>query len=298
MSHSKNHYTPPDSNEVFQRIDSKKAELQSESKFRTLVEKTKALIVVFQEQQICYVNPIAKVITGYSPAELKASSYFDQQFNLKSVREKCESNKIVHSNYQRIKIVTKDGKECLLDCYFEPINFDGKPATIVTAIDISKYINSENKILMALEKEREISQNLEKREILKQLYAAKFQNSQSDSETKSDSILPSNPQLKEVFDYIEAHYHESISLNDVALAVGYSPAYLTDLVKCQTGKTINRWIIKRRLAAAEQLLQKSNQSMEQIAEAVGYLNPGHFFRQFRQHYGTTPKVWRKANFSF
>ncbi|WP_371718063.1 response regulator [Anabaena sp. UHCC 0204] len=41
------------------------------------------------------------------------------------------------------------------------------------------------------------------------------------------SIFPSFPNLKKVFDYIEAHYQEGITSSDVAEAVGYSPAYLT-----------------------------------------------------------------------
>ena len=141
-----------------------------------------------------------------------------------------------------------------------------------------------------------IATQLEKREILKQLYSEQFQ-TPSITEAKSNSILPStpNPQLQEIFNYIEAHYHESISLIDVATSVGYSSAYLTDFVKRQTGTTINRWIIKRRLSAAEALLTESDRSIEQIAEAVGYLNPGHFFRQFRKYIGTTPKVWRKEH---
>lgn len=141
-----------------------------------------------------------------------------------------------------------------------------------------------------------IATQLEKRKNLQQLYAAQFKDSAA-SELESDSVFPStpNPQLQEIFDYIEAHYHESISLIDVATAVGYSSAYLTSFVKRETGTTINRWIIKRRLAAAEALLQQSDRSVEQIAEEIGYLNPGHFFRQFRKYVGTTPKVWRKEH---
>lgn len=110
----------------------------------------------------------------------------------------------------------------------------------------------------------------------------------------TQSIFPTNTKLKAVFNFIEAHYHESIGLKDVAEAVGYSSAYLTDLVKRQTGKTVNRWIITRRMAAAEILLLKSEKSIEQIAETIGYLSPGHFFRQFRQYYKTTPAVWRNS----
>lgn len=60
----------------------------------------------------------------------------------------------------------------------------------------------------------------------------------------------------------------------------------------QTGQTVQRWIILRRIAAVRSLLLQTDQSVEQIAVAVGYQNAVHFFRQFRQLHGTTPQAWR------
>ena len=109
------------------------------------------------------------------------------------------------------------------------------------------------------------------------------------------SIFPCIPQLKEVFDFIEAHYQEGITLCDVALAVGYSPAYLTNRVAKQTGETVNCWIVKRRMAGARFLLQNDNQTVEKIAKALGYQDVSHFSRQFRQHHGLPPQAWRKEH---
>ncbi len=52
---------------------------------------------------------------------------------------------------------------------------------------------------------------------------------------------------------------------------------------------VNRWIVLRRMAEARALLRETNQSVDQIAQTLGYLNAVHFFRQFRQHHETTPK---------
>ncbi|MEH2066497.1 MAG: response regulator transcription factor [Nostoc sp.] len=109
------------------------------------------------------------------------------------------------------------------------------------------------------------------------------------------SIFPSIPQLKEVFDFIEAHYHQGITLCDVAVAVGYSPAYLTNRVARQTGETVNCWIVKRRMAGARFLLQNNDQTVEKIAKALGYQDVSHFSRQFRQHHGLPPQAWRKEH---
>jgi AraC-like DNA-binding protein len=117
------------------------------------------------------------------------------------------------------------------------------------------------------------------------------ESSEEIASSSSEELLPS--QLSQVFQFIEANYHESIGLKEVARAVGYSPAYLTDLVGRWTGKTVYRWIIERRMDQACWLLSKTSQSVTEIATAVGYGNLGCFFREFRQKYGMTPKNWRR-----
>ncbi|NEU84455.1 response regulator [Nostoc sp. UIC 10630] len=142
---------------------------------------------------------------------------------------------------------------------------------------------------------RAITVRLEKQAFLRYWYATNsHQAAQSPpSSFNSESIFPSVPQLKAVFDFIEANYRQGITLSDVALAVGYSPAYLTNRVAKQTGETVNAWIVKRRMAAARPLLRDTNQTIDQIAIALGYQNTCHFSRQFRQHHGLSPKTWRK-----
>jgi YesN/AraC family two-component response regulator len=147
---------------------------------------------------------------------------------------------------------------------------------------------------------RAIAARLEKQAAIRQCYGSGLQpvtesrSAKTEKLLNSQSLLPSDPQLSEVFQFIEAHYHQAIGLNEVAQAVGYSPAYLTDLVRRQTGQPLHQWIIQRRMTAACSLLLETNQSIEQIAEAVGYRYTGCFFRQFRISFGTTPQVWRNA----
>lgn len=106
--------------------------------------------------------------------------------------------------------------------------------------------------------------------------------------------ISSHKQVKAVFCFIAEHYHQSISLSDVAKEIGYSPAYLTDLVRRETGQTVNQWIIEKRLTQARHLLLETNYTVSQIAETVGYQHINYFFRQFRKHYGTTPRIWRES----
>ncbi|HAZ48490.1 MAG TPA: DNA-binding response regulator [Cyanobacteria bacterium UBA11369] len=143
-----------------------------------------------------------------------------------------------------------------------------------------------------------IATQLERQRLLTQWYAKQSQSVREPTVTSSSNpepILPSDPHLCEVFRFIEANYHRPIALGDVAQAVGYSPAYLTNLIRRQTGQTVQRWIIQRRMAAARYLLLETDQVVGQIAAKVGYQHQVHFFRQFRQVHGTTPQAWRSAH---
>ncbi|MGF1514622.1 MAG: response regulator [Elainellaceae cyanobacterium] len=112
---------------------------------------------------------------------------------------------------------------------------------------------------------------------------------------RPSSIFPDCPKLATVFHFIESRYRQPINLSDVAQEAGYSPAYLTSLVQEQTGRSVKRWIIERRMAQARSLLSGSAQSVRQIAESSGYSDAGYFTRQFRKFHGVSPQAWRQGS---
>ena len=103
------------------------------------------------------------------------------------------------------------------------------------------------------------------------------------------------PALAGVFQFIEEHYAEPISLKDVARAVNLSPGYLTTFVRRRTGRTVLEWIHERRMAEARRLLVETDESVERIGARVGYDDPTYFARRFRSAHKTTPASWRNAN---
>ncbi|MGB3536365.1 MAG: AraC family transcriptional regulator [Microcoleaceae cyanobacterium] len=121
-----------------------------------------------------------------------------------------------------------------------------------------------------------------------------FASTNSQASNTPRSIFPSIPRLGDIFEFIELNYHQSIKLKEVAQAVGYSSAYLTDLVRRLTGKTVNNWIIERRITEARRLLLETEYSVEQIAFKIGYQNLNHFYAQFRKYHKNTPRSWRKG----
>ncbi|MEC4813181.1 MAG: DNA-binding response regulator [Scytonema sp. PMC 1069.18] len=144
---------------------------------------------------------------------------------------------------------------------------------------------------------RAISARLERQTTFKNWYTRYKSTSEAlkavTTTTFSESIFPYDPLLSKVFQFIEANYHQPITLENVAAAVGYSSSYLTNLVKRQTGQTVQSWIITRRMIAACLLLIQTDATVNEIATQIGYQCLSHFFHQFRIRYGTTPQAWRK-----
>ena len=101
--------------------------------------------------------------------------------------------------------------------------------------------------------------------------------------------------IGKVFGVIDERYREPIALRDVAAAVQLSPAYLTDLVRRETGKPVLQWITDRRMYAARMLLAETDIPVSAVAERVGFNDPSYFSRQFTRVAGKTPSSWRIAS---
>ena len=109
-----------------------------------------------------------------------------------------------------------------------------------------------------------------------------------------DLRLRNEPLLAQVFEFIERHYQERISLRDVAAAVNISSAHLTTIVRRKTGRPVQEWIAERRMAQARRLLVETDLTVSELGSRVGYTDSVYFVRSFRRAHGTTPLQWRRA----
>ena len=100
------------------------------------------------------------------------------------------------------------------------------------------------------------------------------------------------PLLADVFTVIDCHLGEPLSLRDVARELGMTPGHLTTVVRRRTGRTVQEWIIERRMAEARSLLSDTELSVGEISRRVGMSDPGYFSRLFRRTHGTSPREWR------
>jgi AraC-like DNA-binding protein len=74
-----------------------------------------------------------------------------------------------------------------------------------------------------------------------------------------------------------------------------TPGHLTTIVRRRTGRTVQEWIIERRMAEARNLLSETDIPVAEIARRVGVFDPGYFSRLFTRTHGMSPRKWRGNN---
>lgn len=111
----------------------------------------------------------------------------------------------------------------------------------------------------------------------------------------TDDVYRKNAKIRQVIDYINQNYHQELSIEQLALIMGYSKPHFMSLFKQHAGISCMDFIIRVRLNQAKQLLIHSHLSILEIADKVGFQNISHFNRQFKKHYLATPSQYRKEH---
>jgi PAS domain S-box-containing protein len=114
---------------------------QSEAKFRALTEVSGAGICIFQGEKFVYVNPAFEKMTGYGREELLSMCYWEimdpEMRQLIKERGKArQRGEDVPGRYE-CKILTRRGKVRWIDIAAVRMEYEGKPAVLGTAIDIT-----------------------------------------------------------------------------------------------------------------------------------------------------------------
>ena len=96
-----------------------------------------------------------------------------------------------------------------------------------------------------------------------------------------------------VLAYMENNW-KTLTLEALAATFGYSPAYMSAMIRRETGETFTALIKRRRMEEAERLLCQSGLKIAEIASASGFPSPEHFSRSLREFFGKSPEEYRKS----
>ncbi len=98
--------------------------------------------------------------------------------------------------------------------------------------------------------------------------------------------------IQQVQDYIDGHLGGPIRSDALARMFGVSPRTLARRFRAATDGTVNEYVQQARILLAKKLLETTDQPIEQIRNAAGYLDPASFRRAFRQAAGVSPRQYR------
>ena len=102
-----------------------------------------------------------------------------------------------------------------------------------------------------------------------------------------------NALARRIKDYIDRHFAEEFSLQQMADALHVSPYYLSHVCKEATGYSPLQYVLRRRIGGAQTLLITTDLPVTRIAAQVGYDNPSHFNAQFAKAVGMAPRTFRR-----
>ena len=104
----------------------------------------------------------------------------------------------------------------------------------------------------------------------------------------------STASLAPVLDWMRDNAHLRLSINDLARHAATSPRTFARRFREQTGSTPLQWLIAVRVRRAQELLETTSLSLDEIAAAAGFDGAPALRDRFRHTVGVSPKAYRRA----
>ena len=101
--------------------------------------------------------------------------------------------------------------------------------------------------------------------------------------------------IQEAIHYMEQNFQNDISIEEVAAVCGINRSYLGKIFRNSIGRSPQEFLMNYRMVKATELLKLTTLSIADIGTAVGYGNPLHFSRAFKNIYGVSPREWRNEH---
>lgn len=115
----------------------------------------------------------------------------------------------------------------------------------------------------------------------------------TDAPRESADDSPLSVKLKDILRYLNEHYTENISLNQLADQFYISKYYLSREFKKEFGTTIIQYLLTKKITNAKELLRYSNDSIETIAQHCGIDDASYFNKVFKKIEGCTASEYRR-----
>jgi len=113
-----------------------------------------------------------------------------------------------------------------------------------------------------------------------------------------DAAPRSTTQRRHVFDrcrdYLTANYASVRNLGEAARGCHVGPEYFPRLFRKHTGQTATQFLARLRMHHAAKLLLRSDDTIKAVGQTVGFDDPYHFSRVFKQIHGVAPRAFKRG----
>lgn len=99
--------------------------------------------------------------------------------------------------------------------------------------------------------------------------------------------------IRHMLIFLEHHYLEPLSLDDLAKQCGYNKCYISRIFNATLGCGFNRYLNYLRVRHAAKLIRNSTDSFDEISYSSGFQGVRNLNRYFQMFYQTTPKEYRR-----
>lgn len=91
-----------------------------------------------------------------------------------------------------------------------------------------------------------------------------------------------------VLDYINDHIASNLTLLEISAVTGMSPSRFKSLFKDRVGMPVHKYVVKRRVEIATELLLRRQSTLSEVAFRAGFADQSHMARCMRRATGMTP----------
>ena len=99
----------------------------------------------------------------------------------------------------------------------------------------------------------------------------------------------SHRQLKSIIRFLNNHYTENITLNELEKKFFISKYHLCRLFRQNTGLTVHQYVTRKRLALTGELVS-NGKSLSEAATLAGFSDYSSFYRAYKKEYGQKPRM--------
>ncbi len=196
--------------------------------------------------------------------------------------------RVATQNIARYVTANKININYMKNFYYTTLSSINNIRISVSAIEVDKK-HEEGKDIASLLKLIEKSESADELNLLLEDVAVRIAEKVNNFNNKSIKLI-----LRKAIDYIQEHYNEQVTLNEVAENIYVSTFYISRMFKKELGKSFVDYLNDVRIEKSKELLKDVKYKTYEVAEIVGISDPHYFSKLFKKYSGMTPSEYRET----